>query len=75
MATKLPFMARYFSNTEDDELRAAAMHWLSMRTHDGALPLSRDELSDFRFRGVPFRLIDTTKGIRKPGSSYLGVGS
>lgn len=42
------------------------MAWLSVRTHDGALPITRSELGDFQFGGKPFRLMDLTKGIWKP---------
>lgn len=50
----------------DARLRAEAMAWLRMRTHDGAIPLTRDELGDFTFDGEPFRLISTQTGIWKP---------
>lgn len=50
----------------DQRLRAAAMLWLEQRTSDGADALHALDLDDFYFEGEPFRLKDTTKGIRKP---------
>ncbi|WP_256939797.1 HNH endonuclease [Arthrobacter sp. BF1] len=50
----------------DERLRAAAMLWLEQRTSDGADALHTSDLDDFQFEGSPFRLKDTTKGIRKP---------
>lgn len=52
--------------SDHDELRLAAIDWLRERTFDGELPLSREEILDFRFRGEKFRLQDLSKGIRKP---------
>lgn len=50
-------------------LRREAMAWLTVRTQDGARPISREELaSDFVFDTAPFRLIPTQTGIWKPAS-------
>lgn len=51
---------------EEEALRRDAMAWLTIRTNDGADSLTTDELLDFQFRGVPFRLMDAQAGIRKP---------
>jgi len=37
-----------------------------VRTHDGATPVSREELGDFRFDGEAFALLDRQRGIRSP---------
>src|SRR5690606_30558973 len=50
----------------DMRLRREAMAWLAIRTHDGAVPISSRELDEFRFNGLPFRLLDVQRGIRKP---------
>lgn len=50
----------------DARLRREAQAWLTVRTHDGQVPLSTDELSDFAIDGRPFRLMDRQRGIRKP---------
>ncbi|WP_212754406.1 HNH endonuclease [Nakamurella aerolata] len=50
----------------DLELRVAAMDWLARRTADGCDALSTDEIADFEFQGVAFRLMDRQLGIRKP---------
>lgn len=52
--------------TEQLRLRLAAIDWLRARSLDGELPLSREDILDFRFEGEPFRLQDLTKGIRRP---------
>lgn len=52
----------------DARLRAEAMAWLTVRTQDGARPISREELGDFTFDGAPFRLIPTMTGIWKPAA-------
>lgn len=57
----------------DARLREEAMAWLSMRTHDGAIPLTRDELGDFAFDGEPFRLISTMTGIWKPAGMVAAL--
>lgn len=49
-----------------ERLRREAMAWLTVRTHDGARQISREELSDFRFDGEPFALLDRQRGIRSP---------
>lgn len=54
-------------STEDDAaLRADAMQWLAAWTHDGLDAILSEDLSDYRFRGAPFRLKDNYKGIWKP---------
>jgi putative restriction endonuclease len=50
----------------DARLRREAMAWLTVRTHDGARPISSQELLDFRFDGRSIRLLDVQRGIRKP---------
>ena len=50
----------------DRELRLAAMGWLTQRTQDGIEAITSDELLDFTFDGVRFRLMDAQRGIRKP---------
>ncbi|GAA1481173.1 HNH endonuclease [Gordonia sinesedis] len=50
----------------DRDLRLAAMGWLTTRTQDGLEAVRSSELSDFTFRGEPFRLLDPQRGIRKP---------
>lgn len=62
----VPIDSFFNPNSAPDELRLAAIEWLRKRTFDGELPLTREEILDFRFRGEPFRLQDLTKGIRKP---------
>lgn len=51
---------------QDDRLRREVMAWLTVRTQDGAQPISTEELADFRFDGEPFRLMDAQRGIWKP---------
>lgn len=55
-----------WSLEDDAALRTEAMAWLAARTHDGELPLTRDEIEEFAFRGRPFKLRDRQRGIRKP---------
>lgn len=50
----------------DRRLRREVMAWLTVRTHDGAQPISTEELTDFTFDGEPFRLMDAQGGIWKP---------
>lgn len=47
-------------------LRREAMAWLTVRTNDGADAISRDELTQFTFRGQRITLIDQGRGIRRP---------
>lgn len=49
-----------------DELRAEAIHWLAARTNDGLDALTSEQIAEFTFDGVPFRLMDPQRGIRKP---------
>lgn len=49
-----------------ERLRREAAAWLTVRTHDGATPVSREELGDFRFDGEAFALLDRQRGIRSP---------
>lgn len=52
---------------DDDRLfRTAAMSWLDDVTMGGELPVTRDQLSQFTFRGERIALVDRNKGIRKP---------
>jgi putative restriction endonuclease len=55
-----------WSVDEDAALRAEAMAWLSMRSHDGTVPISSEDLADFRFREQRIPLMDRQRGIRKP---------
>jgi putative restriction endonuclease len=50
----------------DARLRREADVWLTVRTHDGTLPITRDELEEFEIDGRPFKLKDRQRGIRKP---------
>ncbi len=42
----------------DARLRREAMAWLTVRTNDGLDPISRQDLLDFTFDGMMFRLMD-----------------
>ena len=44
-------------------LREAAIEWLKMRSLDGQVPLTREDIGDFRWNGEPFPLISTQNGI------------
>ncbi|HXV92924.1 MAG TPA: HNH endonuclease [Pseudonocardia sp.] len=59
----------------DAVVRREAQRWLTVRTNDGQLPISSDELLDFEVEGRPFRLMDAQRGIRKPRelSSALSI--
>lgn len=50
----------------DARLRREVMAWLTVRTHDGAQPISTAELAEFAFEGESFRLMDAQRGIWKP---------
>ncbi|QCQ90475.1 HNH endonuclease [Rhodococcus sp. SGAir0479] len=52
--------------SDDARLRQEAMQFLTLRTNDGLDSITRDELLDFTFDGAMFRLVDPTRGIRKP---------
>ncbi|MBK6872545.1 MAG: HNH endonuclease [Kineosporiaceae bacterium] len=54
--------------TADDDLalRESAIEWLRQRTNDGLDAIDSEEISEFTFRGEPFRLMDAQRGIRKP---------
>lgn len=54
------------SDDFDARLRREAQAWLTVRTHDGQLPMSWQDLGDFEIDGRPFRLMDAQRGIRKP---------
>jgi putative restriction endonuclease len=60
---------------EEEQLRAAAMTWLAVRTHDGLDALTTEEIGEFTFRGERFPLMDPQRGIRKPAvlSSALSI--
>ncbi|NME16573.1 HNH endonuclease [Micrococcus luteus] len=47
-------------------LRHAAITWLEERTFDRQIPLSREDIAEFRWEGAPFRLIPSMQGIWKP---------
>jgi putative restriction endonuclease len=59
----------------DSVLRREAQRWLTVRTNDGQTPISSTELLDFEIDGLPFRLMDAQRGIRKPRelSSALSI--
>lgn len=59
----------------DSRLRREAIRWLTVRTHDGQMPISWQELLDFEVDGRPFKLMDPQRGIRKPRelSSALSI--
>ncbi|MDO2378396.1 HNH endonuclease [Rhodococcus electrodiphilus] len=63
------------SESDEARLRGEAMRFLTIRTHDGLNSITREELLDFRFDGQMFRLVDKTRGIRKPRelSSALSI--
>jgi putative restriction endonuclease len=57
-------------------VRAAAFEWLTRVTHDGTLPVTRQQLAnDFFVAGRRFPLVDRGRGIRKPEgwSSALSI--
>jgi putative restriction endonuclease len=59
----------------DTVVRREAQRWLTVRTNDGQTPISWTELLDFEIDGLPFRLMDAQRGIRKPRelSSALSI--
>lgn len=68
-------MALLIGPSDDARLRQEAMRFLTLRTNDGLDSITRDELLDFTFDGTMFRLVDPTRGIRKPRelSSALSI--
>ncbi|BCN68210.1 HNH endonuclease [Prescottella equi] len=68
-------MAAVMGPSDDARLRQEAMRFLTLRTNDGLDSITRDELLDFSFDGKMFRLVDPTRGIRKPRelSSALSI--
>lgn len=58
-----------------DELRAAMFSYVDELVGSGSPYVTRAQLSDFRFRGERFPLIDPSKGIRKPAgwSTVLSI--
>ena len=42
------------------------MAWLDVRTHDGSLALTSEEIREFTFESERFALMDPQRGIRKP---------
>lgn len=62
-----------WDSERDARLRREAMAWLTVRTHDGALPIHARELLDFTFDGEPFRLMDVQRGIRKPAILHAAL--
>lgn len=61
----------------DARLRREAMQFLTIRTNDGLESLTREDLLDFTIDGSMFRLMDPTRGIRKPRelSSALSIST
>lgn len=55
-----------WSPGREDRLRAAALSWLAVRSHDGLNSLSTEEIGEFTFEGERFALMDRQRGIRKP---------
>lgn len=51
---------------EPPGLRQDAIEWLAMRTEDGQVPLTRDEIADFHFDGDRVALVDRMRGIWRP---------
>ena len=68
-------MAGEWSFDKQRRAREAAFAWVERRTHDGALPLHREEIINFEFEGEPLALMDRQRGIRKPRqfSSALAI--
>lgn len=54
------------SSDRELKLRREAIEWLSMVSDGGRIPLTREEIAEFRFEGEKFRLIDNTRGIWRP---------
>ena len=54
------------SDDFDARLRREAQAWLTVRTQDGQVAISWQDLLDFEFDGRPFKLMDPQRGIRKP---------
>ncbi len=51
----------------EDAIRSAALAWLRLVTHDGELPVTREQLAnDFVIDGSRFPLVDRGRGIRRP---------
>ena len=42
------------------------MGWLEVRTQDGSIPLTSEEIREFAYEGERFALMDPQRGIRKP---------
>ena len=59
---------RVMSLEDEQALRREAMAWLTVRTNDGRDAISREDLTQFRFRGERLTLIDQGRGIRKPAA-------
>ncbi|MEH0108782.1 HNH endonuclease [Tersicoccus sp. MR15.9] len=55
-----------FGDDDDDRLRREAMAWLTIRTNDGADPLTWLDIEDFRFDDDGIILRNRYKGIWKP---------
>ncbi|GAB2902654.1 HNH endonuclease [Neomicrococcus lactis] len=60
------------SADRENKLRLEAIEWLSMVTDNGRLPLTREEIAEFRFEGERFRLIDQSRGIWRP-KGFVGA--
>ncbi|QEH94335.1 HNH endonuclease [Dermacoccus abyssi] len=55
-----------WSPQQQDDLRAAAIAWLSARTNDGLDALTSEQINEFTWGRERFRLMDAQRGIRKP---------
>ena len=53
-----------WSPEREQRLRAAAMGWLEVRTQDGSIPLTSEEIREFAYEGERFALMDPQRGIR-----------
>ena len=54
------------ADDRDARLRREAAAWLTVRTDDGAVPISSTDLEDFESDGAQYKLMDRQRGIRKP---------
>lgn len=51
---------------EDLELRQSAMNWLEQRTHDGSIPIHKEDFKEFEYHGKYLPLRNPQMGIHKP---------
>jgi len=60
-----------WTSEREERVRTEAMAWLEVRTQDGSVALTSEEIRAFTFEGERFALMDPQRGIRKPA----GFGS